>query len=85
MMAEIAAHHKPGAVGDQAGDDPGQQGKGKAELMLGRQGSGGQEHRGGGQRNAALLHQNPSEEQKIAVGKQNMCGQSHRDPVFAEC
>ncbi len=44
----------------------------KLNLMLGRQCARSQQNRCGGQGDAELLHQNPGEEQQIAVREENV-------------
>ena len=74
MVAVFAADQEPGAVGDERGNETGQECKRKAELALGRKCSGSQQHGGGGQGNAELLHQDPGEEQEVSVRKKYVSG-----------
>ena len=77
MVAVAAADEEPGGVRDERCGQAGQQCQGKADLVLGGEGSGGQQDRRGGQRYAKLLNQDPDEQQQVTVGEENVCGQCH--------
>ena len=78
MVAIAATDEEPCAVCHERGGQPGQQGEGKIELVLSGKGARSQQNRRGGQRNPKLLHQNPGEEQQVAVREQNVFRQSHK-------
>ena len=78
MVAISAADVEPGAVCRERRGQAGQQNQRKAQLALGGEGSGGQQHGRGRQRDAQLLHEYPGEEQQVAVGQEDMSRQFHK-------
>ena len=73
----LASDEKPGGVGGEATGQRGPEREGETDLAFGGESTGGEQDWSGGKRDSELLHQDPGEEQQVAVGDQNMLGQCH--------